>query len=172
MIVVADTTPLNYLILIGHSDILPKLYGRVLIPQAVYDELQRPRTPEVVRAAVAALPPWLEVRRVDRPPDSSLENLDSGEQEAFLLAEDLKADLLMLDDRDARQIAAARHLPVIGTLGVLEEAAKASLLDLASALSKLKQTTFRADAKLLTALLERDAQRTHPGREPEDYPSR
>jgi predicted nucleic acid-binding protein len=48
---------------------------------------------------------------------------------------------------------------VIGTLGVLEEAAKLNLLDLPTALSKLKQTTFRADERLLNAFLERDAQR-------------
>src|ERR1051325_5705056 len=124
MIVVADTTPLNYLILIGHSEILPKLYGRVLIPEAVFEELQRQRTPEAVRNAVLKRPYWLEVRRVDRPADSTLQELDAGEQEAFVLAEDLKADLLMLDDKDARHIAAARHLPFIGTLGVLAEAAK------------------------------------------------
>ena len=56
MIVIADTTPLNYLVLIDQSHLLPQLYGRVLIPQAVYDELQQERTPAPVRAWVANRP--------------------------------------------------------------------------------------------------------------------
>ncbi len=40
MIVVADTTPLNYLVVIGHVDLLPALFGQVLIPTAVWNELQ------------------------------------------------------------------------------------------------------------------------------------
>jgi hypothetical protein len=69
MIVVADTTPLNYLIVIGHSNVLPVLYGRVLIPEAVYQELQHPRTPAVVRDKIAGHPSWLKVRHVERPND-------------------------------------------------------------------------------------------------------
>jgi predicted nucleic acid-binding protein len=50
MIVIADTTPLNYLVLIDPVGILPELYGRVLIQAAVWEEFQRPETPEAVRA--------------------------------------------------------------------------------------------------------------------------
>ena len=50
MIVIADTTPLNYLVVIEHSHLLPQLYGRVLIPRAVFEELQQERTPAAVRA--------------------------------------------------------------------------------------------------------------------------
>ena len=50
MIVVSDTTPLNYLILIGQAHLLHELYDRVALPQAVYQELQRKNTPEEVRA--------------------------------------------------------------------------------------------------------------------------
>jgi predicted nucleic acid-binding protein len=83
MIVIADTTPLNYLILIGHSGVLSKLYGRVLIPQAVYRELQQDRTPTVVRAQIAAQPSWLEIRTVGFELDSTLTGLDPGEQETI-----------------------------------------------------------------------------------------
>jgi predicted nucleic acid-binding protein len=159
MIVIADTTPLNYLILIDHADVLPTLYGRVFIPQAVYQELQQGRTPAVVQAHIAARPSWLEIRNITLPIDSTLTALDRGEQEAIVLAEELKADVLMIDDKDGRRAAAERNLVVIGTLGVLEEAAKLGLLDLPSAVSKLKETTFRADPRLLAVFLERDAQR-------------
>ena len=155
----ADTTPLNYLILIGHSDVLPALYGRVIVPEAVYQELQRDQTPAMVRAQMAVRPAWLEVRQVKRAVDPELKKLHIGEQEAITLAEDIRADVLILDEKDGRRAAVARHLVVIGTLGVLEEAAKLHLLDLPAALTKLKQTTFRADERLLRAFLERDNQR-------------
>jgi hypothetical protein len=62
MLVVADTSPLNYPVLIGHEAILPALYARVLIPPAVLTDLRQARTPEAVRAWVAQPPAWLEVR--------------------------------------------------------------------------------------------------------------
>jgi len=159
MIVVADTTPVNYLVLIGHADVLASLYGRVIVPEAVYAELQHPRTPEVVRITVASKPRWLEVRSVTRLLDSQLNELDLGEQEAIALAEEIGADTLMIDEDLGRRAAADRHLTVIGTLGVLEEAAKLNLVDLPSALTKLRQTTFRASDQLLQASLQRDADR-------------
>jgi predicted nucleic acid-binding protein len=159
MIVIADTTPLNYLILIGHSEVLPKLYGRVIIPKAVYEELQQDHTPAAVRSQIAARPPWLEVQQVQLGIDPKLRELDLGEQQAIMLAEELRADLLILDEKDGRNAATARRLTVTGTVGVLEQAAKLNLLDLLTAISKLRQTTFRADEKLLNAVLERDARR-------------
>jgi len=159
MIVIADTTPLNYLVLIDQSHLLPQLYGRVLIPQAVYDELQQERTPAPVRAWVANHPAWLEVRQASVPLDSKLEELDRGEREAIALALELQADLLILDDRDARVEASRRNLVVIGTLRVLEDAAQLGLVDLPRALQRLQQTTFRASAYLVRALLDRDAER-------------
>jgi len=159
MIVIADTTPLNYLVLIDQSHLLPQLYGRVLIPQAVYDELQQERTPAPVRAWVANRPAWLEVRQAGVPLDSELEELDRGEREAIALALELQADLLILDDRDARVEASRRNLVVIGTLRVLEDAAQLGLVDLPRALQRLQRTTFRASPYLVRALLDRDAER-------------
>jgi len=159
MIVIADTTPLNYLVLIDQPHLLPQLYGRVLIPQAVYDELQQERTPAPVRAWVANRPAWLEVRQASVPLDSELEELDRGEREAIALALELQADLLILDDRDARVEASRRNLVVIGTLRVLEDAAQLGLVDLPRALLRLQQTTFRASPYLVRALLDRDAER-------------
>jgi predicted nucleic acid-binding protein len=159
MIVIADTTPLNYLVLIDHANLLPRLYGRVLIPHAVYEELQAAGAPASVRDWAAHHPPWLEVRPACFPLDIGLDPLDLGECEAIALALELKADLLILDDRDARIEASRRNLMVIGTLRVLEDAAQLGLIDLPQALQRLRQTTFRASAKLLQAMLDRDAAR-------------
>ena len=56
MIAIADSTPLNYLVLIGAVDLLPKLYGRILAPEAVVRELTHPLTPEVVRTWATSPP--------------------------------------------------------------------------------------------------------------------
>jgi len=67
VIVVSDTSPLNYLVLIEQVQVLPVLFGRVVVPPAVMAELQHAGTPAVVRAWAASPPPWLEIR----PPAST-----------------------------------------------------------------------------------------------------
>jgi predicted nucleic acid-binding protein len=142
MIVIADTTPLNYLVLIDRADLLPKLFGRVLIPPSVFDELKQPETSERVRDWVANAPSWLQVQSLRSRPDPSLDHLDSGEREAITLAEEVKADQLLIDEADARREAARRNLPFMGTLGVLRLAARLAMTDLPSDLARLQQTTF------------------------------
>jgi hypothetical protein len=65
--VVADTGPLRYLVLIDAIGLLPRLFGRVLIPEMVSAELSRPSTPRRVREWLAADPAWLELQSRDRP---------------------------------------------------------------------------------------------------------
>ena len=71
MIVVADASPLHYLVLIDQIAVLPPLYGQVIIPSVVCEELQRPQTPEVVRLWMAHPPPWLD----SRPPQAETQPL-------------------------------------------------------------------------------------------------
>lgn len=163
MIVVSDTTPLNYLVLIDQSHLLYELYSRVLIPEAVRDEMQRIGTPEKVRAFVSNPPTWLEIHAVPVP-DPTL-NLGKGEREALTLAQILRADVLLLDDGKARRAARERGLTVTGTLAVLANAARRGLVDLPTALSRLQQTTFRAPASLIRLLLEQDRERREHGEE-------
>ena len=65
MIVVADTSLLNYLVLLGHIEILAKIYAEVVVPQAVLDELQDSDAPAEVRAWFSAPPRWLQVCTLD-----------------------------------------------------------------------------------------------------------
>lgn len=101
MLVIADNTPLRYLILLGYEDILPALYGGVLIPQAVMHELQHPHTPAVVRAWLTHLPAWLDIRQTTSTPEADLTVLDAGERETILPAQELQADLLLVGRRCA-----------------------------------------------------------------------
>ncbi len=159
MIVIADTTPVNYLVLIQQADLRPRLFGQVLIPPAVFDELKDPETPAPVRTWLAKAPSWLQVQPLHSQPDPELDYLDEGEREAITLAEELKADQLLVDEIDARKEAARRKLPFIGTLGILRRAAQLDLIDLPSTLARLQQTTFYVDPELIRSLLDEDTQR-------------
>jgi predicted nucleic acid-binding protein len=99
IVVVSDTSPLNYLILCEVVEILPKLYERVVIPQAVYAELASPDAPPVVQEWVRQLPPWLTVLNASHL-DMSL-HLDPGECEAICLAQEIHADGLIVDEAEA-----------------------------------------------------------------------
>ena len=153
MIVVSDTGPLNYLALIGHVEVLPKLYEVVVIPKAVASELSRPSCPDAVRALIEFPPVWLKIEQAPET-DPDLRALGDGEQQAIALARSLHADLLLCDDRDARDAALRKNLRVIGTLGVLQEASQNGLLDLADALAKLRNTNFRVSKSLIDRILE------------------
>ena len=154
MIVVADTSPLNYLILIGEIHLLHSLYGQVVIPPAVVVELMHQQTPASVRAWIDQPPEWLEIICPAPLKDAALEGLDEGEREALALAEQLAADQLIVDEVIGRREAERRGLPVIGTIGVLREAATEGMVDLRAALERLRQTSFHISPAILDRLLE------------------
>ena len=154
MIVVADTSPISYLVLIKEIDILPKIYGAVVVPEIVARELRQQSAPEVVRAWVADAPSWLQIRVPIQAPDLSLAKLDAGESDAILLATELKADRLIVDDQEGRKRAQERRIPVIGTLGVLKAAATLGLLDLRGAVARLQSTNFHVTPAVLKNLLQ------------------
>ncbi|MGH9351149.1 MAG: DUF3368 domain-containing protein [Terriglobia bacterium] len=160
MLVIADTTPLNYLILINAIEILPQLYGRVLIPTAVVEELKNPEAPAAARAWTENPPGWLDVRPVGAG-DSALAkaNLGAGEREAINLALAVAADVILIDERAGRREAARRHLQVTGTLGVLDEAAERGLIDFHAALDRLRQTSFRMPREISEAFPPRNQKR-------------
>ena len=153
MTVVSNTTPLNYLILIGRADILNKLYTLVAIPEAVFNELTAPSIPISVREWIANKPVWLIVREAPPVIAGEMEEIQIGEREAISLAQAIRSDYVLLDDRRARQIARNRGLAVVGTLGILIGAAEKGLINLKDAIDDLKKTNFRASPELLESLL-------------------
>jgi predicted nucleic acid-binding protein len=123
MIAVSNTTPLRYLIAIGQDNLLGRLFDKVYIPTGVHEELTDARTPEAVRRHILSLPTWLEVRAVRETLTAEFPvTLHRGEREAILLAETLRADVLLIDEQTGRTIAMNRSIPLSGTLGVLERA--------------------------------------------------
>jgi predicted nucleic acid-binding protein len=158
MTAVSNTSPLNDLVLIDLQDILPVLFGRVLIPAAVRRELESHAAPEPIRRWMAAGATWLETRPVSDV-SVDLEPLGAGEREAIRLAEVTETAVVLLDEKKARRIARDRGLVVSGTLGVLDFAARRGLLDLPAALDRLERTTFRASPRLLRLVRERHSAR-------------
>jgi predicted nucleic acid-binding protein len=151
-LVIADTSPINYLVLIGHIGVLPSLFERVILPSVVREELDD--GPSQVRLWIADRPPWVEVRATrDSRRDASLHDLDAGEEDAIALAVELHADLLLMDDREGVLAARSRGLTVTGTLGVLGLAARHGLLDLAEAFGRIRRTNFRYRQDTMDALL-------------------
>jgi len=156
--IVADTTPLNYLVLIQATDILPELYRTVLIPPAVKAELAHANTPALVRAWISQPPAWLEVVSLKRPVDSALEHLDAGEREAISLASELQAILLLMDERDGVTIARHRGLKVVGTTQLWTLLQPMDSLILQTMFDRLRATTFRSPVRLMVSMLEQDAE--------------
>lgn len=146
-VVVADTTPLNYLILIGQVNILGSLFDAVLIPEAVLAELQHPSAPEAVKGWLGDLPGWLHISPLGKVDESV--QLGKGESEAISLAQEKDVKVILMDERRGRAAAMARGLLAVGTLNLIDLADELGLLDGAVALDTLRQTTFRANSKLL-----------------------
>ena len=156
MTVISNTSPLRYLILIDQFELNPKLFDRVFVPQAVCDELGASVAPTIVRNWISSPPDWLEIQSVSTLPDVPLQRLGAGEREAILLAEELEADLILLDDMQARRLAVERGLIVTGLLGLLQQSATLGLIDLTVAIERLRETNFWISSSLLQSLLEQD----------------
>jgi predicted nucleic acid-binding protein len=150
MVVVADTSPINYLVLIDQIDLLVRLYTRILIPPAVLAELKHPLAPKPVRDWADKSPRWLEVLS----PKTSLilPKLDLGETEAIALATEVHADVVLIDEQAGRQEAVLRGLKVAGTLSVLDEADQAGLVIFDDAIAKLRKTSFRVSQAVLSEI--------------------
>lgn len=123
MIVVSNTSPITNLAAISQLALLQQLYGTIVIPQAVYDEMAG--VGRVVASSVEVQTKlWIQAQQVaNKVLVISLQlELDGGEAEAIALAIELKADLLLLDERRGRTVASRFGLKFTGILGVLIEA--------------------------------------------------
>ena len=155
--VVADAGPLHYLVLIDCAEILASLFDHVLVPFAVRDELIHAGAPKKVKDWILQLRPWLEITPTTQV--QPVRGLHRGETEALQLALERKADAILIDDMDGRAAARRLGIPIIFTVATLELAAEKGLIDLPSAIGKLRQTSFFISKEILDAALERDRQR-------------
>jgi len=152
-LVIADTGPINYLILTGDIDVLPALFDRVILPAVVRDELKHRKAPPAVQRWIADPPSWAEMHQTAHVRDASIEELDAGEKDAIALAVELRADLILMDDRDGVPFAWSKGFRVAGTLGILAMAAERHLINLADAFERIKRTTFHYQQETMDQLL-------------------
>ena len=141
MIVVSDTTPLNYLILIDATDVLPALFGRVYAPKAVIVEHSDARSPRPVREWASSPAQWLTVQEPAQVDETLPKKLQKGEVKAISLAQELGADWVLIDERKASREAERRGFRVAGTLVILEEAGAGNILDYQKSRDRLVDET-------------------------------
>lgn len=158
MIVVSDTSPLSGLAIAGYLSLLQQLYGQVIIPVAVADELKRGGQDDPRIAAALALD-WIAVQQ---PQDLALvealqadHNLDRGESEAIALALELKADELLIDERLGRREASRLGLSITGLLGILLVAKRRGLVEAIHPVvdDLINEAGFRVSSQLYAEVL-------------------
>lgn len=160
MIVVSDSSALIALASAGELSLLRDLFGEVLIPQRVWDEVVQANRPGAEQVTAAE---W--IRTIPAPDTSFLLALqgevDPGEAEAIVLAYEVKADIVLLDERRARNLAISMGFTVVGVVGVLLRAKQQGFLpELKPVLDRMKTfQRFRISAKLYEDTL-RDAGET------------
>jgi hypothetical protein len=158
MTVVSNTSPITNLAAIAQLDLLHQLYQEIAIPQTVYDEMADigktvPGTLEVQTL------PWIKKQQISNLKlwESLQFNLDPGEAAAIVLALELKAELLIMDERPGRTMARQYGLPVIGILGVLVEAKDKGLIRGVKPLMDrlVNEVGFRVSRQLYETILQR-----------------
>jgi predicted nucleic acid-binding protein len=160
MITVSNTTPLRYLIEIEKVHILETLFGHVFIPEKAAEELQRPKTPQKVKDWMQSLPAWFEVKQADLSIFTPQKKIHDGEREAFALALAIKADAVLIDDKDALPEAKRLGLQTVSLFTILERAAARDLIDLPHTVDEMRKTSFRLPPEdEIQAMLERDKKR-------------
>ncbi len=158
MIIVSDTSPIANLIVVGYVDLLPQLFETIVIPDVVYQELlangeNHPVTETVMTAD------WLDVRSVsDQSQVMILERecrLDPGEANAIVLAIELQATQLLIDERLGRTEAKRQGLRITGILGVLLAAKRQGLIPVIRPILDrlIGEANFRISTQLYTEAL-------------------
>jgi predicted nucleic acid-binding protein len=133
MKVVSNSSPLINLSKINRLDLLEKLYSKVIIPNAVYEELilkgEYPRDIEKITPLIQNN--IIEIKTVmDTNFVRALrKDLDKGESEVIALAKEVNASLVIIDEVDARRIAEFHDLNKTGFIGILIKAKKKGFID-------------------------------------------
>jgi len=157
MLVVSDATPLHYLVQISEINLLRDLYGRIVVPAAVVNELSAAKAPIEVRNWITAMPEWATVEHVQPSATPHFDSLGLGEREAIALAHRANDSLLLTDDLQARAAAESLGIQVVPTIRILSTAAAISLVDFEDAIQRLQQTNFRVTRKIIDKILQRES---------------
>ncbi|MDH6100575.1 DUF3368 domain-containing protein [Anabaenopsis sp. FSS-46] len=159
MIIVSDTSPITNLTAIGQLDLLRQLYSRVIIPEAVYNEMVDIN--KIVPGAVEVQTlSWIHTQTVINSLLTEIQennqSIHLGEAEAIILSLEMKADLLLMDERRGRIVATNYGINITGLLGVLIQAKKQELIPAIKPLidQLITQANFRVNPQLYTVVLQ------------------
>lgn len=155
MVVISDTSIITNLIQLDQLSLLSQLFGNIIIPQKVFDELAKiPGQVEMIGQI-----DWIEVKAISDKSlfDQIVQNLDPGETEAIVLAIELHADALLIDEKKGRKIAQAHGITITGLLGILVDAREENLIPAVKpVLDRLIfDIGFRISPKLYREILEK-----------------
>lgn len=130
MLVVSNTSPLTNLAAIDRFQLLRDLFGEIHIAEGVWQELNAGSRPQMGSREVDAAD-WVHRHTAANRPfiDALRRDLDLGEAETVALALELKADLVLMDEREGRHAAARLGLEPLGVLGILLRAKKKGFLN-------------------------------------------
>jgi len=142
--VVSNSTPLIALSQVNRLDIIRELFGSIIIPDAVFIEIAADKKGRAGKDEVS-IAKWIQTMKVSSPlaADFLSVNLDPGEAEAITLSKEIKADLLLIDDKDGRKAAKSVDIPITGTVGLLLRYYKGKKEDFKLALDELIAKGFR-----------------------------
>ena len=157
MTVLSDSSPLITLAKIGRLDLLPHLYERVTITPEVYAEVVVSGAGLAGSSQISAAK-WIDVKPVQKPANladaQQRFSLGIGELSVIMLGQELKADVLLIDDMKARKLAQEEGLAVLGCVGVLHDAFGLKLVsDLPETYRQLLASGAYVDRVLLEGIL-------------------
>jgi hypothetical protein len=136
---------------------MQKIYGRILIPCAVHEELSDERAGQTVIAAVQSAT-WMEIQSVQNRQlvDELRTRINIGEAEAIALAVEAKATRLLIDERLGRQVATDLGLRITGVLGILLLAKRQKLITAVKPIMNelVMQANFRISSQLYADVLD------------------
>jgi predicted nucleic acid-binding protein len=126
--IVSNTTPILTLLTISKLELLQQIYGKIIIPKGVYEEIEQGKEKPFYTDLCKF--EWITIKSIkDREPIRYLRDLDKGEAEVIVLANELKADLVIIDERLGREFADYFNLKVTGTIGVLLKAKELGFIE-------------------------------------------
>lgn len=151
--IISNTTPILSLLKINKLELLKELYGKVTIPNAVFQEIENGNKKQYYQDLT--LLPWIEIEEIKNPESMAyFTDLDSGEAEVLILAKEKKADLVIMDEIMGRRFAKQLDFNLTGTIGILLKAKENRLINsISELLTELTKKGTWLNPKLVNRIL-------------------
>ncbi len=152
--IISNTTPIITLLTISKLELLKELYGKLIIPQGVFEEIEEGKNKDYYTDL--SLIDWIEIKTISyREPLRYISDLDKGEAEVIVLANEVKADLVIIDEKLGREYATHFNLKLTGTIGVLLKAKELGLINkIKPLLQTMKENGIWLNQKFINKVLE------------------